>query len=95
MKCSFLADVVDYIDLVIRPRHLNLASHTTDVIRALEPPTSISELKSFLGIGNVFQQFFLHFARIAALLNERLKKYQPATSLLISSKELDATEILK
>lgn len=47
-KCKFFTDTIDYLGHVIRPRRLEIASHKTDTIRGFQPPTLITELRSFL-----------------------------------------------
>lgn len=92
--CLF-TDTVDYLGHEIRSTQMKLASYTIDETRGLKPPSSITELRSFLELGNVFQQPGQNFAHIAAPLNQRLKKDWSATYLTLSSKRFDAMETLK
>lgn len=64
---------------VIRPRRLEIALHTTDAISGLKTPTNLTELRSFLGLCNVFRRFAPNFTFLAAPLNMKLKINQPAT----------------
>lgn len=39
--CSLSTDIIDYLGPVLQPRRLGLASHTTNAVRELRPPTGI------------------------------------------------------
>lgn len=54
-------------------KELFLAPKTIDAVQKMSPQTKI-QLRSFLGLCNVYLLFVKHFASIAALLNDRLKK---------------------
>lgn len=56
-KCNTLANTNDYLERVICPRRLELPSYTTNAIPRLRSPTSISELRSILGLFDVLQRF--------------------------------------
>lgn len=50
IKCIFFSNSVEHLGHVLRYGRLQLASHTTDTMRELKPPTSITVLGSFLGL---------------------------------------------
>lgn len=76
-KYRFLFNKKDYNGHVVRPRSLDIASQTTDVIRGLKTPTNIMDLRSFSGLFNVFRRFVPIFASLAASKNPKLQKDQP------------------
>ena len=39
-------------------------------------PTTVKQVKAFLGFGNFYQQFIWHFSELARPLNDLLKKDQ-------------------
>lgn len=94
-KCKFFTETINYLGHVIRPRRLDISSHTTDAIRGLKALTSLTELRSFLGLCNVFRRFVPNFARLAAPLHQRLKKDQPATFGSLNEEELNSMNSLK
>ena len=94
-KCFFFTDKIDYLGHVIRPGKLQIAEHTTDAIRQLQAPTNLTELRSFLGLCNVFRRFVPNFARIAAPLNRKLRKGEPTVFGPLNEEEMGALEELK
>lgn len=71
-KCSFFTYTIDFSGQIVRPRRLELAFHTTDAIRGLKPPTSMTKLISFLGMCSNFLRIVSSFARIVSPLSQRL-----------------------
>lgn len=62
-KCQLFVKTVDYQGHVIRPRRLEIASHSTDAIHGLQKPTNITELQSFSGLCNILRQFVPNFCK--------------------------------
>lgn len=94
-KCKYFAETIDYLSHVIRPGRLVFAEHKPDVEAKLEHPTTQSELRSFLILGNSSRRFASNFARLAALLNKKLGKDQPKPFIPVGSRESDAVASLK
>ena len=76
-KCRFLEASVDYLGHVIRPGKLKIASNNLKAIELAKSPGNQTELKSFLGVCNVYRRFVPNFARIASHLNAKTSKKQP------------------
>lgn len=53
-KFRLFAETTDYLGQVVHSRRLESASHTTNVIRKRQPPTSLTQLRSFLELCSVF-----------------------------------------
>lgn len=73
-KCNFLTYTIDNLNHVILSRHLELVSHTTYAIRGFSFSTSVTELKSFLGLCSFNRQLLHNFMPVASPLNQQLKK---------------------
>ena len=76
-KCRFFESSVDYRCHVIRPGKLEIASNNLKAIELAKTPGNQTELKSFLGMCNVYRRFVPNFARIASPLNAKTSKKQP------------------
>jgi hypothetical protein len=73
-QCYFFHDTVSYLGHVMRPGKLTVAEKNTHALKTAKPPTTQSELRSFLGFCNVYRRFVAGFAKIVAPLNILLRK---------------------
>ena len=73
-KCHFFKETVDYLGHVIRPWHLSVAEKNTAALKVAKHPTTQTELRSFLGLCNVYRRFVKGFSKIAVPLNLLLRK---------------------
>ena len=94
-KCFFFKDTVDYLGHVIRPGKLAVAVKNTDSLRSALPPTTQTELRSFLGLCNVYRRFVPGFAKIAEPLNHLLKKGEGPKLGPLTKEQLLAFEALR
>lgn len=62
-KCKVITDTTEYLGHVISTRRLEIATHTTHTIPALQRHASVTELRSFFGLYYVFSLFVPTFAR--------------------------------
>ena len=76
-KCEWFTKSVKYLGHIITPGHLSINAAHTESFRELRHPRTISELRSFLGLCNVYRRFIPNFSHIAAPLNALLKKGMP------------------
>jgi hypothetical protein len=78
-KCRFFQDSVDYLGHVIYPGKLAVAQKNIDTLAQAHYSSTRIELRSFLGMFNVYRRFMPGFARIASPLTDMLKKEEPDT----------------
>ena len=88
-KCRFFSDTVEYLGHVIKPGKLEVDSANTKSLRDAKPPTTKTEVRSFLGLCNVYRRFIKDFAKKAHPLNELLKKGAPE-KFELNDKQLEA-----
>jgi hypothetical protein len=80
---------------VIRPGKLEIATKNTDALRTAQPPRTQTELRSFLGLCNVYRRFVTCIAKIAGPLNQMLRKRESPQLGKLSVGQLQAFEPLR
>lgn len=76
-KGFFFKDQIEYLGHEIQPDKLGISTKPTDAIRRLQHLKYMIELKSLLGLCNIFIRFVLNVARIAVPLRRKVEKDQP------------------
>jgi Reverse transcriptase (RNA-dependent DNA polymerase) len=71
-KCHVFAETVDYLGHVIRPGRLRVAEKNTVALTTAPPPRTQTELRSFLGLCNVYRKSVPKLSAILAPLNALL-----------------------
>ena len=94
-KCKFFSNSVDYLGHVITPGKLHVATTNTNAVKGFKEPTTQTELKSFLGLCNVYRRFVPNFARTAAPLQKLLCKGTPFGLPAFDEEQVEAFELLK
>lgn len=64
----------DYLIWVIPPHQMELASHITDAMQALEHPEKIVERKLFSGLCSAYRRFNQQFSQNASQCNAKLER---------------------
>lgn len=94
-KLKLVTKFGDYLSHVIRPWRLEVSFHTTNAIRRLKTPTSLTELQYLLGLCNVLRRFDPNFDRLAVPLKQKLKNGQPASFRLLNEQERNCMNLLE
>lgn len=86
---------IEYLGFTIEKGRIKAGLIKTEVIRNYKPPTSVKEVKQFLGLCNYFRRTIPNFAVMASPLNKLLRKNSVWTSGPLNKEALDAFESLK
>jgi hypothetical protein len=95
VKYHFFKDAVEYFGHVIRPGMLAVAEKNMRNLRVARLPTTQTELKSFLGLCNVYRNFVPRFAAVASPLTALLRKDVPFHLPVLSDEQLAAFNRLR
>ena len=94
-KCNFFRDTVSYLGHIIRPGKLEVAVKNTEALKGAKPPTNQTQLRSFLGLCNVYRRFVPGFSKIAAPLNALLRKGESPNLGMLNEGQLQAFNSLR
>jgi hypothetical protein len=73
-KCTFDAQEVNYLGMIIRPGQVAMDSAKLSGISQWQTPSSVKEVWSFLGFCNFYRHFISHYSNLARLLIDLMKK---------------------
>jgi len=77
-KCRFFRTTVEYLGHEIKPGRLGLMDAHTRALREARFPTTRTQVRSFVGMCNVFRRLVPSFARMAAPLTDLMGSTAPA-----------------
>jgi hypothetical protein len=73
-KCTFNALEVDYLGMIIRPGQVAMDPAKLSGISQWQTPSSVKEVRSFLGFCNFYRHFISHYSDLARPLIDLTKK---------------------
>jgi len=73
-KCQFAMDRLSHLGFVISSKGVEADPSKVERIQNFPMPRSVTEVRRFLGIASYYRRFVQNFAKVAAGLNELLKK---------------------
>jgi len=76
-KCTWFSDEVEYLGHIVRPGQLHVHDKNVDALNNIYFPTTKNQLKSFLGMCNVYRRFFKDFAKRAKPLSAMTRAEVP------------------
>lgn len=91
-KCEFMRKQIDFLGFTISESGLAMSEDKVKSILSWPTPTSVKQLRSFLGLAGFYRQFITMFSDTCSVLNELMKKESVFTW---SSQHQTAFETLK
>ena len=73
-KCSFAQERIKFLGHIVDQGSIRMDQDKVKAIQEWQPPSSVSELRSFLGLANYYRRFVEDYSKIATPLTELLKK---------------------
>jgi hypothetical protein len=78
-KCIFGAKEVDYLGYRISAQGIRPGAEKTEAIRKFPVPTTVQEVRRFVGLANYFRQQIPHFSQLSKPLTQLTKQSCPWT----------------
>ena len=76
-KCPFWLDSVAFLGHIVSAEGISVDSQKVEDILNWKPPTSVTEIRSFLGLAGYYRKFVEGFSKIATPLTRLTKKEEP------------------
>jgi hypothetical protein len=91
-KCTFCIDQVSFLGYVVTPQGIQVDQAKVEAIHSWPVPTTVTQVRSFLGLAGFYRRFVKDFSTIAAPLHELTKK---GTTITWAAAQQDAFSVLK
>ena len=76
-KCQFWLDSVAFLGHIVSAEGVSVDQQKVEAILNWKPPTSVTEIRSFLGLAGYYRKFVEGFSKIAAPLTRLTRKEEP------------------
>ena len=73
-KCEFCKPKIEYLGMIIEEGRISMDPIKLAGIRDWPVPTTVKQVRSFLGFGNFYRKFISHYSDLAQPLNDLTKK---------------------
>jgi hypothetical protein len=73
-KCKFEVTEVEFLGMIIKPGYIAMDPEKLNGIKDWKPPTTLTQLRGFMGFCNFYRHFIRGFSHIAEPLNGLMRK---------------------
>jgi hypothetical protein len=73
-KCEFCKTKIEYLGMIVEEGKISMDPVKLGGIRDWPIPTTVKQVRSFLGFGNFYRKFISHYSDLARPLNDLTKK---------------------
>lgn len=92
-KCEFFQTSVSFLGHVVSGKGISMEEDKVKAIRNWPAPTTVTGVRSFLGLAGYYRKFVKNFSRIASPLSELLHKAKPFEWKETQQKAFDALKL--
>ena len=75
-KCKWKVREVEFLEVVIRPRGVEMQREKMEGVLNWPAPRNVKEMQKFLGLANYYRRFIKDFAKLVAPLHMLVRKEQ-------------------
>ena len=94
-KCTFGVETIKFLGFIIGKEQIEICQSKITAITNWPPPTTVTELRGFLGLANYLRKFMPDYATISAPLTAATGSKKKGAPLMMSTAQMEAFNKVK